>query len=263
MNLIKDAKHKMGLLKHNFTHDIDSPARTLEHRNIILNNSFLKKLYQNWYESFAVRFPTLPSGKIIELGSGGGFLKEYCPNTEIICSDVIDLPTNDMTFSALNLPFQDDELAAILMIDTFHHIPDSQRFLEEASRTLTPGGKIIMVEPANSWWGRMIFSNFHSEPFITDADWFIPAGGPMSGANIALPWIVFQRDVQKFTKLFPNLEISSITYHTPLRYLISGGVSFKQLVPTFTFNFFSWLECVLLKLDSGFSMFVTLEVTKK
>ena len=59
----------------------------------------------------------------MELGSGGGFLKDIEPS--VICSDVLDLPTNDLTFSALDMPFADGELSALFMIDTFHHIPDA------------------------------------------------------------------------------------------------------------------------------------------
>jgi hypothetical protein len=94
---------RMGWLKYNFEHHIDSVERTLEHLKLIKNKSFLRRIYLDWYNWFLKIIPGLPDGKIIELGSGGGFLKELAP--EVICSDIIDLPHIDMRFSALKMPF--------------------------------------------------------------------------------------------------------------------------------------------------------------
>jgi len=110
------------------------------------------------------------------------------------------------------------------MIDTMHHIPDSEQFLHEASRVLMNGGKIVMIEPANSMWGRFIYKNFHHEPFIPEGDWSISSTGPLSGANGALPWIVFIRDYEIFRNKFPGLKIENMEYLNPFTYLFSGGV---------------------------------------
>ena len=40
--------------------------------------------------------------------------------------------------------------------------------------------------------------NFHHETFNPEGDWKIPGTGPMSDANGALPFIVFERDKEKF-----------------------------------------------------------------
>ena len=247
-------------LKYDIPHDLDSPERTLFHRKIITEKYFLLKLYEEWYKTFTDQLAKLPPGKIIELGSGGGFLKEIEPS--ILCSDIMDLPTNDLTFSALDMPFKDNELSAIFMIDTFHHIPDSVLFLKEANRVLKKDGVIIMIEPANTLWGSFIYRNFHHEPFKTNADWSIPMSGPMSGANGALPWIVFERDIDKFRKYFPGLQLVSSKFHTPLRYLLSGGVSFKQVFPSFLYSFFRWIDVLLPKISKEISMFVTIKIEK-
>ncbi|OQX97557.1 MAG: SAM-dependent methyltransferase, partial [Bacteroidetes bacterium 4572_117] len=213
-------------LKYKFKHTIDSPERTMQHREIIKNKLFLRKLYMQWYTEFSKEIKKKPSGFFIELGSGGGFFKDIEP--KVICSDLLPLPTNDLSFSALDMPFENNSVDGIFMIDTFHHIPDSEKFLEEARRILKKGAKIIMIEPANSFWGRFIYKNFHHEPFYPEGDWKFPTNGPLSGANGALPWIVFERDSKKFNKIFPEFNIDMVKYHSPFRYLISGGVSFKQ-----------------------------------
>lgn len=247
--------------KYNIPHDLDSPERTVFHSNIIREKLFLRKLYEEWYSLFQRQMKQIPEGKVIELGSGGGFLKDLEPS--VICSDVLELPTNDITFSALDMPFADEEISALFMIDTFHHIPDAELFLKEAERVLKKGGIITMIEPANSVWGRFIYKNFHHEPFEPGAGWSIPASGPLSGANGALPWIVFERDVQLFHSSFPAFVIEEIKYHTPLRYLTSGGVSFKQLVPDFSYGFFSVMDKLLAKVWPQLSMFVTIRLKKK
>ena len=249
------------VLKYNFKNALDSPERTLEHKKIIGSKYFLRRLYLEWYADFICEVKNKPDGSFLELGSGGGFLKEIEPR--IISSDILDLPVNDMTFSALKMPFDDKSLDGIFMIDTFHHIPDSEKFLTEVLRTLKNDGVMIMTEPANSLWGRLIYKNFHHEPFNPNGGWSFPGEGPLSGANGALPWIVFERDREKFSKMFPELMISKIRYHTPLRYLISGGLSFRQPFPDFTYPVFKFIDNALSSLSKEISMFVTIKIKVK
>ncbi len=254
----------MGILdlKHAETFDIDDPRRTLQHRDIILSKQFLRKLYEEWYAIFKFHATQVPAGALVELGSGGGFLKEIIPN--VITSDVLEIPNIvDKIFYAQEMPFENESVSAIFMTDVFHHIPDSGAFLKEATRVLKHKGRIVMIEPGNSIWGRFIYKNFHHEPFNIHGDWFIPQSGPMSGSNQALPYIVFERDRKKFEKEFPELKIKEISYHTPLRYLLSGGVSKKQMVPSFSFGFFKALEKFLRGINNKFGMFVTIVIEKE
>ena len=247
-------------LKYNIPHELDSPERTIFHKKIIKEKLFLRKLYNEWYKEFTNLKSQLPEGKMLELGSGGGFLKELEPS--ILCSDVLELPSNDLTFSALEMPFQDNELSAIFMVDTFHHIPDLKIFLNEVNRVLKKDGMLIMIEPANTLWGRFIYKNFHHEPFEPEGIWSIPSTGPLSGANGALPWIVFERDKELFELRYPSLKLVDLKFQTPFRYLLSGGVSFKQLFPDFTYPFFKYIDYILPYLSKHFSMFVTIKVMK-
>ncbi len=245
-------------LKYEIKHPLDSPERTLYHRELILHKYFLKKLYEQWYDEFIKEIKNLPNDTFIEFGSGGGFLKELEPR--VICTDILELPSNDMTFSALEMPFEDNSIGGIFMVDTMHHIPDSEKFLNEASRVLAKKGKIIMIEPANTLWGRFIYKNFHHEPFDEKANWTIPDTGPLSGANGALPWIVFERDKLKFKEKFPNLKIETISYRNPLIYLISGGVSYRQLLPDFLYPVINTIDRALPKIFKQASMFQLIKI---
>jgi SAM-dependent methyltransferase len=229
----------MGL-KYVFDTDLDDPQTTVKHRDIILAKNFLKRIYILWYQNFVDEVKKNPKGKYLEIGSGGGFLKDLVPN--VITSDIMKLPHVDMEFSAEEMPFKDNELDGIFMVNVLHHIPHPHLFFKEAQRTLKPGGKIIMVEPVNTLISRFIYKNFHHEPFLTNGGWEIASTGPLSGANGAIPYIYMIRDRAKFEKEFPLLKIEKIQKHTALLYTVSGGVSRKNLVPEWSFGFWKTME---------------------
>mgnify|MGYP006430098977 CR=1 FL=1 len=211
--------------------ELNDPETTIRARKIIRDNELLRYFYDQNYQFFKDVFTDVPGGLKLELGSGAGYIRDVIP--ECITSDVLELPFIDRTIDATHLPFRDQEVAGICMIDVFHHIPDVGQFLKEAERVLAPGGKIAMVEPANTRWGRFIYQHFHHEPFDPEAEeWRLPDGGPLSMANGALPWIVFKRDWATITsKRFPQLTLQQIVLCYPLLYLLSGGLSYPQLLP--------------------------------
>ncbi|HVA99414.1 MAG TPA: class I SAM-dependent methyltransferase [Bacteroidia bacterium] len=249
----------MGL-RYKKKYDLDDPKTTLAHRDIIKSKPFLKKLYEEWYGMLMTKCKTVPAGKMLEIGSGGGFLKEIF--SDVITSDILPLDCCDKIVSAEELPFANEELSAIMMVNVLHHIPHPEKFLQEAERTLKTGGKILMVEPANSWFARFIYQHFHHEPFHPEGNWEVPSTGPLSGANGAIPWIIFERDKNLFEKKFPQLKLNPVLYHTPFRYLLSGGVSMKALVPKSSFGFFKMTEKIASPLSRVLGMFVFIEITK-
>ena len=246
--------------KYTIPFDLDDPKATLAHRDLILQKPFLKRLYNDWYDVFINKAKEIRTGKHLEIGSGGGFLKEVFP--EVITSDILALPNVDMVFSAEVMPFKENELASIVMLNVFHHIPKPYLFLQEAQRTLVKGGKIIMTEPANSALGRFIYKRFHHEPFEENGPREIKAGNPLSNSNQALPHIYFERDLELFKKEFPLLKINSIKYHSPFSYIISGGVSRSAMLPYFMYNFVKGIEWLFSPLSKQLGLFCTIEVEK-
>jgi SAM-dependent methyltransferase len=122
------------------------------------------------------------------------------------------------------LPFADNVLRAIVMTDVLHHLPQPRCFFAEATRCVQTGGVIIMIEPWVTPWSRLVYTKLHYEPFRPKTvDWGFPANGPLSGANGALPWILFEQDRARFRQEFPWLRIRSIRLMMPFRYLVSGG----------------------------------------
>lgn len=246
--------------KYSIPYDLDDPRATLAHRDIILQKPFLKRLYQDWYAEFVKKARTVKNGKHLEIGSGGGFLKEIFP--EVITSDILALPNVDQVFSAEKMPFGEEELASIVMLNVFHHIPKPWLFLQEASRVLVKGGKIIMTEPANSAFGRLIYKNFHHEPFDENGSREIEPGNPLSNSNQALPFIYFERDTELFCREFPKLKISYVRYHSPFSYIISGGVSRSSMLPFFLYGVVKSVEWLFSPLSRYLGLFCTIEVEK-
>ena len=147
---------------------------------------------------------------------------------------------------AQRLPFADQSMRAILMTNVLHHIPDARRFFAEASRCVRPGGRLLMIEPWLTSWSRFVYRHLHAEAFSPEApDWSFASMGPLSGANTALPWIVFARDGSKFESEFPEFSIETIQPMLPFRYLVSGGVSMRNLVPGFTHSAWKAFERML------------------
>lgn len=246
--------------KYKIDFDLDDPNASLAHRDIILKKPFLKKLYNDWYLIFIIKSKEIKNGKYLEIGSGGGFLKDVFP--EVITSDILTLPNVDLIFTAEEIPFKENELASIVMLNVFHHIPKPHLFLKEAQRTLIKGGKIIMTEPANSSLARFIYKRFHHEPFDEKGQREIKAGNPLSNSNQALPYIYFERDLDLFKKDFPSLIIKSIKYHSPFSYVISGGVSRSAMLPFFMYNFVKGIEWLFSPLSKQIGLFCTIEIEK-
>ncbi|OTF01323.1 class I SAM-dependent methyltransferase, partial [Halorubrum sp. SD612] len=44
------------------------------------------------------------------------------------------------------LPFRDESVDAVTVVDAFHHLPDQDAALAEAARVLAPGGALVVRE---------------------------------------------------------------------------------------------------------------------
>ncbi|MHB0946538.1 MAG: class I SAM-dependent methyltransferase [Sedimentisphaerales bacterium] len=251
----------LKIAKHNDLAQLDMPETTIRHSHIIQQKLFLKNLYVDFYGRFKKAIGNPENKCLVELGSGGGFIKEIIPN--VITSDVIKTPGVDMVFSAEQMPFENGSVDAFFMFDVLHHIPNPRMFFKEAGRCLKTGGKIVMIEPANTLWGRFIYKNFHHEAFDENAGWQMESTGPLSCANGAVPWIIFNRDRKIFESEFPDLKILKILPHTPLRYLISGGFTLRQMLPGCCYGLVAGIEWLISPANGIFGMFQTIELEKQ
>ena len=240
--------------------DPDSPEASIVRAKIVREKPYLKKIYAKWYASIAAALPGYIEGPVLELGSGGGFLGEFIPG--LITSELFQVPGVDLVADGQRLPFQDRALRAIVMLDVLHHLPKVNRFFEEAQRCVKPGGVVVMVEPWVTPWSKIVYRYLHQEPFRPHAaGWHFPAGGPLSQANSALPWIVFHRDALLFKHRFPRLLIEEIDLNGVFGYLLTGGVSFRSFLPEWIHGLAERTERTLLEQLPAFGMFARIVLT--
>lgn len=246
------------LLGSNFSgYDLDQPGTVDIRAQILSKNAYLKEIYKEWYSLIIDHFPP-GNKKNLEIGSGPCFSDPGFP--DIIRSDVQLVNRLNLACDSQYLPFQNQSLKAVLMINVLHHIRNPRIFFEDAERCLQAGGIIAMIEPWKNRWSELIYKNFHHETFNPDnQNWANEPGGPLSSANGALPWIIFSRDRDILESDFPHLSVEMIKPLMPASYLLSGGMSTKQLMPGFVYKYIRRSE---RKLDSKYGMFAFILLRK-
>lgn len=242
---------------------LDDPRRGSELRARIRSKPALSAWYGEAYRRYAECLARTPGGGIaLELGSGAGFAKEQIP--ELLTSDVLPYERVDQILEATAMPFRAASLRFIGMLNVFHHIPDPAAFLEEAQRCLMPGGRMLIVDQHRGLISAPILTYAHHEPFRPDAEaWQFDSRGPLSGANGALTWIVFKRDVARFRRDFPDLELVRYRTHSPLRYWLAGGLKPWSLIGRRTFPLASAVDAALSTLAPALGSFVDVEIRRR
>jgi SAM-dependent methyltransferase len=231
----------------------DDARTTQARRQIVQSKRFLRQLYAEWYSLLVGSVPAGP-GAVLELGSGPGFFREFLP--EVITSEIVACGGVRAVLDARALPFADASLRAIVMTDVLHHVPSLRPFFAEAARCVRPGGVVAMIEPWVTTWSRLVYGYVHPEPFQPEAtSWEFPPAGPLAGANVALPWIVFERDRAVFEREFPQWRVADAALLMPFRYLLSGGVSPLTLMPGWSFPAWRELEGALAPCFGRLAMF--------
>ncbi len=209
-----------------------SPAWFAAQRALLDHKPLLRACYDDWYRRLIADVASVPqgaSGELLELGSGGSYLRTLLP--EVITSDVV-AGLADRVVDARALPFADRSLRAIVLTHCLHHIPEVARFFAEAERTLVPGGVVSMIEVAHTPLARAVFGSFHPEPYDDQAaDWTFDQSDAMADANQALSWLVFVRDRGRFERDHPTLRIERLTLLPWFAYLASGGVTRRSMLP--------------------------------
>lgn len=182
------------------------------------------------------------AGGFLELGTGVMPMKRL--DSRIESSDVVAGPNIDRIIDAQNMDISDNSLSTIFAQNVFHHLDDPAKFLNEVARVLRPGGVLILLEPYHNRLSRLLYPRlFRSETFDMAGSWKEDKVSAMVGANQALSHIVFVRDQEKYRSSFPGLEIVETNFcGGGVRYLLSGGLNFKQLAPSITFPHIKRLE---------------------
>jgi len=193
-----------------------------DYRAVWNKKAVLRLIYDDIFERIAGE---VVDGLTIEVGGGIGNLKEKI--TWLISSDIQFAPWLDLVVDAQKLPFSDDSVSNIVMLDVLHHIEFPALLFKEAGRVLRPGGRIVMVEPAITFGSSLFFKMFHHEPVDMNADPFAE-GRPDRRrnpyeSNQAIPTLLATRERERFHARFSDLQVMQTEWFSFLAYPLSGG----------------------------------------
>jgi SAM-dependent methyltransferase len=217
---------------------------------------------------FADLMQSAGSGAVLDIGAGAGFLKIDHPN--VTTSDVVKTPFVDCAVSAYEIEALGRRWDAIVAMDVLHHLREPLRFLESASKSLNPGGRVVLVEPAATAFGRWFYRRFHHEPCLPErltAPYRFEADDREGNfANMGMGWALFRRDRVPVGGHLDQigLKILSVRYRDVLAYPATGGLSHRQYLPTGILKAVLGIERTLphwVMSRIGLRMIVVLETT--
>ena len=216
--------------------DLDSEDRLLAHGKILKCKRMIREVFLEFHQLFHQLDEEYfsASGKKIELGAGASPIRNSYP--DVLATDIVYSDNLDQVLNAEKINLPDNTIRAFYGQNCFHHFPHPELFFKEIDRVLAPGGGVILLEPYYGFFASFIFKRlFKNEGFDKKyLSWEAPISGPSSGANQALSYIVFIRDRDRFEKQYPSLKIvHQELCQNHLKYLLSGGLNFRQLLPDF------------------------------
>lgn len=186
------------------------------------------------------------AGPSLEVGSGIGVAKEAIP--DLTTSDLIKTDFVDRAVSAYEIPAEN--WANILAMDTLHHLQRPIEFFASAAEALGPGGRIVLMEPAGTWWGSKFYRWFHHEPCVPTEvvppfEFAAQANGEFAnmGMGVGLTCDCRAETDRRLKEL--GLRIADVNYRDFLAYPATGGFSQRAVLPRFVLRGLLALEQTL------------------
>lgn len=245
--------------------DIDDDDRLIVHGRMLARKRILREVFTEFHHTFhrlENKF-VYADGLKIELGAGIAPIRDSYP--DVLATDVVYGPHLDRVLDAEKMDLPDGSVRVIYGQNCFHHFPHPEHFFCELERVLAQGGAAILLEPYYGPFATYLFRRlFKTEGFDKEfTEWETPATGPMNGANQALSYIVFVRDRDVFERKHPTLRI----VHQELcknhfKYLLSGGLNFRQLIPDCLSPIVDFFQLVFAPLNRWISLHHVIVIRK-
>jgi SAM-dependent methyltransferase len=207
----------------------------------------LREAYARFHREIAARLSGLPDGPIVECGSGIGNLKAVLP--DCLATDLFPNPWIDHVENVYSLSFGTASVAAIVLFDVFHHLEHPGTALAEIHRTLRPGGRLVIFDPAMGLLGRTVLGLFHHEPLglrqkiAWDAPEMFTPNQQHYYAAQGNAWRLFARGQHQLRT--GDWSIEEIRYYPALLYLLAGGFRGPTLVPGCCVPLAQWGDSLL------------------
>ena len=131
-----------------------------------------------------------------------------------------------MQADALQMPLAAGSMDNTVMVDALHHFTRPLAFLKHAAEVLRPDGRLLLIEPFVSTWGQFVYRYLHHERVDFSFEESTASKEAWDG-NAANPALTLARVEQEIS----NLRISHISYCGFLAYPLSGGFSYRSLLP--------------------------------
>ncbi len=246
--------------------NVDAEDRLVIHREMLAHKQMLREVFIEFHRIFHKLDDKYfsASGSRIEIGAGIAPIRDSY--SDVLATDVVYGDHLDQVLDAENMDLPDSSVRTIYGQNCFHHFPHPDRFFSELNRVLAPGGGAILLEPYYGPFATFLFKRlFKTEGFDKEfPSWEMPLAGPMNGANQALSYIVFVRDRVDFERKYPKLEITHQQLcQNHFKYLISGGLNFRQLLPNWVTPVINIVQIILSPLNFWLSLHHIVVITKQ
>ena len=206
----------------------------------------LQRAYRDFHRRIAGHVDPSVPGKIVELGSGIGNIRDVIPGC--VRTDLFANPWIDQVENAYALSFGDGEVSHLILFDVFHHLEHPLTALAECRRVLAPRGRLIIFDPYVSLAGRLVYGPLHHEPIGGDRP--IIASAPASFNPHGHAYYAAQGNA---TRVFWGNDAPEILdgWNVIARervgawaYALTGGYSKPQLYPAALYPLVSGLDKV-------------------
>lgn len=218
--------------------DLQGFDRIALHADTLARKRLIREVFKEFYDtSMALdrKYFGDVTGHRIELGAGTSFFKKCY--SSVISTDVQPAPHLDKVIDAHEMDLEDQSVRTLFCINCFHHF-SPQKFFGEVVRVVKPGGGCVIIDPYFGLFAQVLYKRlFRSESYDRDTPNWSYCVNPVTREklpNQALSYLVFFRDRTEFTRMFPELEmVYTAILPNYLRYLLSGGLNFRQVIPSF------------------------------
>lgn len=216
------------------------------------NKPLLRRIYTDFYTKIVGQIDRSLDGRILEIGSGIGNLKDQVP--ESISSDLFPNPWLDLVCDGYDLPFKDNSLSHIILFDVFHHLEAPTAFFNEARRALQPKGRIIVFDPYISLSSWPVYGLLHHEPIgwsteiNFDAEFSPPRDYYAAQGNATR---LFFRN--QFPDWLNGWQVRHAEAIAGFSYLFSGGFSKPSMYPAGCYGLLKRIDGLLSVLPRLFA----------